>query len=191
MKYSVCALSLVLALCSIPFLTQAAPSAKPASPKAPAATTKAVPAANEAKKEEAQQKGIIDTSYQETTPLELVKNSKKWMGEKVSFQGTFVTFSPFALDYKGALRESKDYVAFLIKRPDAPQHVIPLSELKLIYPRKEADSVMDLENGDDILIKGTVFSAALGDPWVDVQDIVILHKNPESEKKAKEDSLTK
>jgi hypothetical protein len=130
-------------------------------------------------------KGIIDGSYKDIQALNLLSDTDKWVGEKVSFEGTFVTFSPYALDYKPAMRASKDYIAFLIQRPDVQQHIIPLSELKLIYPRLKADKVQDIENGDKILVKGKVFSAALGDPWVDVDEIVLLQKSPENIAKEK------
>lgn len=175
MRKALCALSLILAMGGAMVVVDAAPKTQP---KAGAAAEKP-----ETKKEEQQQRGILDTSYQETQALSLLKNVDTWVGQKVSFEGTFITFSPYALDYKGAMRESKDFVAFLIERPDVKQHTIPLSELKLIFPRKKADSVMDLEGGDKIMIKGQVFSAALGDPWVDVDEVIILQKTPDSKLK--------
>jgi hypothetical protein len=161
-------------------LSEAATSKPVASrPVAPVAAKR--PAATEPK-------SIIDSSYRDVQTLELLNNTETWVGQKISFEATFNSFSPYALDYKGAMRSSKDYVAFLIQRPDVTHHTIPLSELKLLYPRKKIDKVMDLENGDKVLLKGKVFSAALGDPWVDVDDIILLKKTPDSTVKSKKKS---
>ena len=43
---------------------------------------------------------------------------------------------------------------------------------------------MDLEQGDKIKISGKVFSTALGDPWVDIDDIKVLTKKENKEQKA-------
>lgn len=200
MKKHVFALSLVLMMGSYSFFTHAtSPVIDNVKSTAPIAATETAPeqktqpqgsatAANpksDTSGAEEKQKGIIDTSYREVQALALLKNPAQWVGEKISFTGTFVSFSPYALDYKGALRESKDYIAFLVQRPDVGQHVIPLSELKLIYPRKKADKVMDIESGDKIIVHGKVFSAALGDPWVDVEEVILLKKSPENAAKAK------
>ena len=40
------------------------------------------------------------------------------------------------------------------------------------------EKLIDLESGDKIEIKGTVFSTALGDPWVDVDEVKILEPKP-------------
>jgi lysyl-tRNA synthetase class II len=194
MKKTICVLSLVVALGGIPFVTGLA-QGQSAPTKTPPTATKQTPAKTEtaksesASKEADKGKGILDHSYRElNSPLDLVKDADKWIDEKISFQATFVAFSPYALDYKGAMRASKEYIAFLIQRPDVNHHVIPLSELKLIYPRKKADEVVELESGDTVLVKGKVFSAALGDPWVDVDEVVLLKKSPENEAKAKSKS---
>lgn len=181
MKKSLCALSVVVALTGSMVWAQAAPLKSQQTHKAPVAVTKTAAA----QKPVADSKGIVDTSYSEVNPLQLVANPETWSEKKVSFEGTFNTFSPYALDYKGAMRTSKDYIAFLILRPDVSHHTIPLSELKLIFPRKKVDSVMELESGDSVLVKGKVFSAALGDPWVDVDEVVLLKKSPENLAKAK------
>ncbi len=160
----------------------------PAHPKSPVKPVSKQAAIKPAAEKPMPQKGIVDPSYEETDPLGLLQDSEGWVGKKISFEGLFVSFSPYALDYKGAMRSSKDYIAFLIRRPDVAHHIIPLSELKLILPRPKTDknSVIDLENGDQVLVKGKVFSAALGDPWVDVDDVVLLKKNPENVVKDKD-----
>lgn len=156
---------------------------KPAASAKPAVKPAAKPAV---KHVAAKPTGILDASYQEIEPLVLLKDPESWIGKKVTFEGTFTSFTPYALDYKKALRTSKDNIAFLIQRPDVTHHVIPLSELKLIYPRKNVEKVMDVESGDKVLVKGTVFSAALGDPWMDVDNLILLKKSAENEAKAKE-----
>lgn len=155
--------------------------------KAKPAASAVKPAAKPAPKAKATQKpiGIVDTTYQEIDPLVLLKDPEGWIGKKVTFEGTFTSFTPYALDYKKAMRSSKDYIAFLVQRPDVTHHTIPLSELKLIYPRKNVEKVMDVESGDKVLVKGTVFSAALGDPWMDVDNLILLKKSPENAAKAK------
>lgn len=116
-------------------------------------------------------------------PLELLKDPNRFMNKTVVFEGTFNRFADIGLDYKKAFRDSKDYVSFFILRPDVVGHSIPLSELKLFYPRKKSDDVMDLESGDRVRVVGTQFSNALGEPWLDVDSISILQKTATSEKR--------
>jgi hypothetical protein len=74
-------------------------------------------------------------------------------------------------------------VSFFILRPDVSEHTIPLSEMKLFFPRKESDEVMELETGDKIQVVGTEFSSALSEPWIDVAHIKILQKTAKAERK--------
>jgi hypothetical protein len=115
--------------------------------------------------------------------LDLLKDPAKHLNQKVTFVGTFNRFADTGLDYKKAFRDSRDYVSFFILRPDISQHTIPLSELKLFFPRKKSSEVMDLETGDQIQMVGTQFSAALNEPWVDVEHIKILKKTDKHERK--------
>ena len=48
--------------------------------------------------------------------------------------------------------------------------------MKLFLKRDYAESFIDLDTGDRIEITGKVFSNALGDPWIDVNKIVVLKK---------------
>ncbi len=116
-------------------------------------------------------------------PLDLLQDPDRFMNKTVVFEGTFNRFADIGLDYKKAFRDSKDYVSFFILRPDVVGHSIPLSELKLFYPRKKSDEVMDLESGDRVRVVGTQFSNALGEPWLDVDSITILQKTATSEKR--------
>lgn len=116
-------------------------------------------------------------------PLELLKNPQAYLNKKVTFTGTFNRFADIGLDYKKAFRDSRDYVTFFILRPDVTEHTIPLSEMKLFFPRKKSDEVMNLESGDKIQVVGTEFSTALEEPWVDIEHIKILEKTTKPERK--------
>ena len=154
------------------------PAAKPVAKKA------AVKPTTPTKQADAEPK----LNYQKIdTPLQLIGHMDEWMSKPVAFEAVFNSFSPLGLDYKPVNRESKNYLSLLILRPDVTGHDIPLSELKLMLPRKKVNDVMELEAGDTILVQGKVFSAALGDPWMDVDDVTILKKTPNS----KLDSKTK
>ena len=45
-----------------------------------------------------------------------------------------------------------------------------------------AEKFIDLKTNDEIEIKGKVFSDALGDAWVDVTQLTVLKKAPETKK---------
>lgn len=125
------------------------------------------------------------SSYLTVTPLDILHNPTQYLEKGVAFDGTFNTFSAIGLDYKRAFRDSTDFITLLINRPDVTNgHTIPLSELKLFYPRKESEAVMHLESGDKIAIKGKVFSDALGDAWVDVIQLKVLSSKKPAPKKA-------
>ncbi|MBY0449613.1 MAG: hypothetical protein K2X01_03185 [Cyanobacteria bacterium] len=122
--------------------------------------------------------------YTATNSLDLVKSPKDFMSKPVRFEATFNSFSNLGLDYKKALRDSRDYVSFLVDRPDISYHSIPLAELKLIYPRSKSEAVINLEAGDKIQVLGKVFSSALNEPWMDVEEIQIIKKlKPKDAKK--------
>lgn len=93
----------------------------------------------------------------------------------------FDKFSTLGLDYKPAFKSSEDYISFLIRRDDS-NHDIPLSEMKLFLKRDVAEKFIDLKTDDEIEIKGKVFSSALGDAWVDVSELKIVKKAPETKK---------
>ena len=46
-----------------------------------------------------------------------------------------------------------------------------------------AEKYIDLDTGDKIQITAKVFSCALGDPWLDVQNITVIKKNISKEEK--------
>jgi len=117
------------------------------------------------------------------SPIVLLQNPSGYLNRKVTFSGTFNRFADIALDYKKAFRDSRDYVTFFILRPDVKNATIPMSELKLFFPRKKSAEAMDLESGDQIQIVGTEFSTALDEPWVDVEHIKVLQKTDHPDRK--------
>ncbi|MFH0702227.1 MAG: hypothetical protein V2B14_01645 [bacterium] len=129
-------------------------------------------------------------NYKKVDPLELVANPQTFLNDKIDITATFDKFSTLGLDYKPAFRDSKKYISFLLKRPDitTKDYTIPLSELKLIISREKAEKLTDLESGDQIDLTGEVFSNALNDPWVDVEEVKILNPKPKTatDKKNKE-----
>ena len=112
------------------------------------------------------------------TPLGIVNSPSSYLNKNVIMKAKFDKFSTLGLDYKPAFKSSDDYISFLVKRDDT-SHDIPLSEMKLFLKRDLAEKFIDLKTNDEIEIKGKVFSDALGDAWVDVEQLTILKKAPE------------
>ena len=150
----------------------------PVKAKAPVTVSKTVTPSPASEKRDT----VLDYSYQDVDPLNLVKNPKDYLNKKVSFTGTFNSFDGYALNYDKALRSDKDYVNVVIRRPDATHHPIPLSELKLFLAREKSKQALDLEAGDKIVIHAKEFSTALNDPWLDVDEVTIIEKNPKAKK---------
>lgn len=109
-----------------------------------------------------------------TDPIDLVQHPDNYLDKFVILNGTFDKFTTLGLDYKPAFKDSKDYISFLIRRPDrkTKKYNIPLSELKLIIARKVAEKYPNLETGDTLKIYGKVFSKSLNDPWVEVDHLI-------------------
>lgn len=126
-------------------------------------------------------------------PLTLVGDPNKYLNQFVKFQAKFDKYTTLGLDYKPAFKDSKDYITFLIKRPDIKKEklTIPLSELKLILTRKTAEKYTSLETGNDVFIYGKVFSSALNDPWVEVDHIVGVSKDITAPPKTENDDFDK
>ena len=115
------------------------------------------------------------------SPLTVVANPSRYLNKTVLMKAKFDKFSTLGLDYKPAFKSSEDYISFLIRRDDS-NHDIPLSEMKLFLKRDVAEKFIDLKTDDEIEIKGKVFSSALGDAWVDVSELKIVKKAPETKK---------
>lgn len=173
--------SMTLMLVGLSLLTPlsfAVTKSTPAKAKAPITTTKTVKPTPVSEKRDT----VLDYSYQDVDPLNLVKNPKDYLNKKVSFTGTFNSFDGYALNYDKALRSDKDYVNVVIRRPDATHHPIPLSELKLFLSREKSKQALDLEAGDKVVVHAKEFSTALNDPWLDVDEVTIIEKNPKAKK---------
>ena len=112
-------------------------------------------------------------TYQLVNPLSMVQNPQFYLNKNVKIKAKFDKFSTLGLDYKPAFRSSEDYISFLIQRPDVLDHNIPLSELKIFLKRSEAEKYIDLDSGDEIEFSGKVFSTALGDVWMDVNQFTV------------------
>lgn len=119
-------------------------------------------------------------------PVSVAKHPNLYFNKKIQITARFNKFSTLGLDYKPAMRSSETYISFLIYRPDTDKN-IPLSEMKLFLTRKYAEKFIDLKEGDIIQFTGTVFSAALGDAWVDVDNMTKIN----TEKKAETKTETK
>lgn len=108
-----------------------------------------------------------------TALVDLVSEPAKFLGKKIVLEGEFYSFSTLALDYEPAMRSSKDYIGLVLARPD--QTEIPLVELKIASSLKYfKDKNINLEHGHKLAIKGKVYAVALGEPWVDVEEISLL-----------------
>lgn len=125
------------------------------------------------------------TTYQDVLPMNVVQNPQKYLGKNIRIKAIFDKFSVVGLDYKPAFRSSEDYILFLIRKTESKGHIIPLAEMKLFITRKKAEKFIDLESGDEIEFTGKVFSAALGDPWIDVNDLKILSSKKDNTKTTK------
>jgi len=108
-----------------------------------------------------------------TELVDLVSEPAKYLGKKIVIEGEFYSFSTLALDYEPAMRSSKDYIGLVLARPD--QTEIPLVELKIAAALKNfKEKNINLEHGNKLAIKGKVYAVALGEPWVDVEEISLL-----------------
>lgn len=111
-------------------------------------------------------------------PLDVVNTPGTYLNKKIVMNAKFDKFSTLGLDYKPAFKSSENYISFLIKRPDT-SYDIPLSEMKLFLKRELAEKSIDLKSNDEVKIVGTVFSDALGDAWIDVEELTVTKKAPE------------
>ncbi len=121
--------------------------------------------------------------YINVSPVEVVNNPGKYLNKNITFNAEFVSFSSLGLDYKPAFRDSEKYIGILIKRDDTPNHVIPLSEMKIFIKREVAEKNIDLEQGDKIKLSGKVFSNALGDVWFDADIFKVISQQNKSNTK--------
>lgn len=121
--------------------------------------------------------------YASVNPLELVSNPYRYLNRNIKIKAKFDKFSTLGLDYPPAKRSSEKYISFLIQRPDITNHNIPLSELKIFLKKEVAEKNIDLDAGDEVEFCGKVFSTALGDAWIDVDDFKVVNKIKKEENK--------
>lgn len=134
---------------------------------------------NEAEKKEAQP---VKYTYTPVKALDIVNNPNSYLNKRVKINAKFDKFSSLGLDYTPALRSSEKYITFLIRRDDA-ENDIPLSELKNFMKREMAEKYIDLETDDVIEYSGLVFSNALGDAWLEVEDFKIISSKAKTNSK--------
>ena len=120
--------------------------------------------------------------YIDVNPLNIVANPSKYLRRNVRIKAKFDKFSTLGLDYPPAMRSSEKYISFLIQRPDITDHNIPLSEMKIFLKKEVAEKNIDLDAGDEIMFSGKVFSTALGDAWIDVDEFKVLNKHKKDTK---------
>ncbi|MBE7706020.1 MAG: hypothetical protein E7Z91_02090 [Cyanobacteria bacterium SIG30] len=116
-----------------------------------------------------------------TTPIKIVESPNTFINKTVIFKAKFDKFSAVGLDYAPTKKDSENYIGFTVQRDDITDHNIPLSEIKLFLKRDYAEKFAELDTGDTIEVKGKVFSLALGDPWIDVENITIIKKVEKTE----------
>ncbi len=120
--------------------------------------------------------------YTPANALDVVANPTKFLKKNIKISGKFDKYSTLGLDYAPALRSSEEYITFLIQRPDVKTHNIPLSELKIFLKKDIAEKNIDLDAGDEVEFTGRVFSTALGDAWMDVDDFKVLTSKKDTKK---------
>lgn len=135
---------------------------------------------NEATAEPAATAAVSTVPQGTVEPISIVNAPKTYLNKQVTMVARFDKFSTLGLDYKPAFKSSENYISFLIKRDDT-KYDIPLSEMKLFLKREMAEKNIDLKTDDQIKIVGTVFSDALGDAWIDVNELTVIKKAPEKD----------
>ena len=121
-------------------------------------------------------------SYTLVSPLDVVARPNFYLNKNIKIKAKFDKFSTLGLDYKPAMKSLEKYISFLIQRPDVLDHNIPLSELKIFLDRVEAEKHIELNSGDVIEFTGKVFSTALGDPWMEVDNFTVISTKPKTDK---------
>ena len=114
-----------------------------------------------------------------------MKHPHEYLNKTVKFTANFAAFSTLALDYKAAMKPSKEYLSLLVLTPGSK---VPLSELKLAMkiPKEkdpESDLLTKLKDGDQLEIIGKEFSAALDDPWVEILRLKKIGGSKDEDKK--------
>jgi hypothetical protein len=126
------------------------------------------------------------------TTEQLVAKPQEYLNKDIKFTAKFASFNSLALDYKPAFRSSRNYLSFLVFRPDTK---IPFSELKLAMsiPKEkdpETHMLQTLKEGDLVEIYGKVFACPLDEPWLDVIKIKKIGDNPDKAKVAEDKDVS-
>lgn len=167
----------------------AAKTDKPAENKESKDSAKAPEKAAEKKESKPAPEPVIE-NVQAVQAETLVEHPNDYLNKNVRFVANFWAYSTLALDYKPAMRKSKDYLSFLILRQNSK---VPLSELKLAMPMPKDDKdpqsklLTELKEGDQLEITGKVFALALDEPWVDVLKLKRLKAAADDKKDDKKD----
>ena len=165
------------------------PAAKTDKPAESKDSAKAPEKAAEKKESKPAPEPIIE-NVQAVQAETLVEHPNDYLNKNVRFVANFWAYSTLALDYKPAMRKSKDYLSFLILRQNSK---VPLSELKLAMPMPKDDKdpqsklLTELKEGDQLEITGKVFALALDEPWVDVLKLKRLKAAADDKKDDKKD----
>lgn len=125
---------------------------------------------------------VQQIQYALVSPLDIVARPNFYLNKNVKIKAKFDKFSTLGLDYKPAMKSSEKFISFLIQRPDVTDHNIPLSELKIFLDRTEAEKHIELNSGDVIEFTGKIFSTALGDPWMEVDNFTVISTKQKTEK---------
>jgi hypothetical protein len=106
---------------------------------------------------------------------ELVIDPTAWVGKDICFEGRFSSFSTLALDYPPAMRSRTEYISITLQRPGTD---IPLGEVKLAMDLEDVQNHAELskaKTGDPLRMRGKVFSDALAEPWIELDQVQVFH----------------
>lgn len=176
-KVSVFAIIISLGLSIGAHATTATKTAPKAPVKAPVVQKTTIKAAPKATSKAVTLSKTPEVYYEPVSSLTVAANPEKYLNKRIKIKAKFDKFSMLGLDYKPAYKSSEKYITFLIKRDDVKDHTVPLSEMKNFLPRDIAERYIDLKPGDEVEYSGTVFSAALGDTWINVEKFNVLSPN--------------
>lgn len=104
---------------------------------------------------------------------DLISEPQNFLNKKIFIEGDFYAYSTLSLDYEPAMKSAKDYIGIVLSRPD--QKEIPLVELKIsaLLEKFKKESI-SIEHGDRVSIKAKVYAIALGEPWLDIEEIEVV-----------------
>ncbi len=186
LSLSVALSTLALALLAGPVLQIVPAHAAPAAPAAATkpANDKAIP---EKKKTSKPAPEPVIENIVNVQPETLVDHPAEYLNKNIRFSALFYGYNSLAVDYKPAMRSSKNYLSFSVLREHSK---VPLSELKLamVNPKDEKDQLtgllLKLKEKDEIEVIGKVFNTALDEPWVDVLKLKLIKAAPDDKKAA-------